>query len=91
MRPGAGEIGRVAAADGVDVDAVDAVRKPGGLMRKLTPPAVCQARTLPIGWPRALTSGIGGPPCGSTVMHAGEQDGGEKDEFAHVETLRSSI
>jgi uncharacterized membrane protein YczE len=40
-------------------------------MRKVTPPAVCQARTLPIVWPLALTSGIGGPPCGSgTVLQA---------------------
>ena len=30
VRPGAGEIGRVAAADGVDVDAVDAVRQARG-------------------------------------------------------------
>jgi hypothetical protein len=35
-------------------------------MRNVTPPAVCQARMLPIDWPLALTSGIGSPPFGSS-------------------------
>src|SRR5437763_10704948 len=32
------------------------------------PPAVCQARTLPIVAPAALTSGIGTPPAGSRAV-----------------------
>ena len=52
-------------------------------MRKVTPPAVCQARTLPIDWPPALTSAIGAPPVGSIGAQARGEEREEKDEFAH--------
>ena len=44
--------------------------RPAASMRKVTPPAVCQARTLPIDWPAELTSATGDPPSGSTAAQA---------------------
>src|SRR4029453_9426265 len=44
-------------------------------MRKAPPPAVSQARTVPIDWPLALTSGIGAPPSGSTAAQPGSESG----------------
>ena len=41
--------------------------RPAASIRKVTPPAVSQVRTLPMVCPAALTSAIGGPPCGSSV------------------------
>src|SRR5512144_708180 len=41
--------------------------RPVASTRKLTPPGVCQARTVPIDWPAELTSAIGAPPCGRSV------------------------
>ena len=68
VRPGGGEVGRRAAADGVDVEPVDAVRQAGGVDAELTPPAVCHARTVPIGAPSALTSAIGAPPASGQAV-----------------------
>src|SRR3954447_14179852 len=45
--------------------------RPDALMRKLTPPVVCQATTLPIVCPAVSINGVGGPPSGSrAVSHA---------------------
>src|SRR5690349_15821132 len=52
-------------------------------MWNLTPPAVCQARTLPIVCPVELTSGIGAPPVGSTVEQATRRSG-KKDAALRI-------
>ena len=76
VRPGAREIRRVAAADGVDVDAVEAVRQAGCI-----DPKAHAARGLP-GAHAAdrlaarVESGIGAPPVGSTGAQAAS-DGGD--------------
>src|SRR5215208_3879552 len=49
--------------------------RPVASMRKVTPPAVCQARTWPTVCPFAPMSGIGAPPCGSPVSQPASDSG----------------
>ena len=58
-------------------------------MRKVTPPVVCQARTLPIDCPLALRRGIGGPPAGSTGAQPGKANGAAR--VAAMATVRGSV
>ena len=79
-----GELRPLAAADAVNVDAVNAMRQPGRVERKVTPPAVCQARTVPIVWPFVPTSAIGAPPDGSGPVRAGGDEKREERERVYA-------